>query len=453
MAESQILGLFASPRSVEDAVRNQIRQTAPQFESAPNQRLFNAIAETGAAFDPRVQQARQQQEIAKNVTGTFGSAQYYYDLAEQFRQRGMLQSAVIAADKAKSIEDEMMDKATTKYGSISFTQFGSEATNIRRLIMQIERTSDPAAKEALQAELQDAFAKGRKEVAEREAAEAYAEEEATLKARATEEDRKKVQALFDEANAYAQSVIRIQENIGQAVENKTILTGPTAKIESNLYALGQRFGLTSSETQEMVANTQLAESIIGQAMLKQIKTLGTNPSNADREFLMKTLPDALNSPEGIKKIINFMKLRAEAALQDAEDQKAYFEEKKTLFGYKSTAFDKLEQLFKEEGITGSTTPSDAGTDITIESNHKKAETTTESVVKAEDPTAEPATKQPAGAVPSLIPQFLSSKKVIEQGLGERDLFQLLVDKLNAGGMLTPAQEEAYLYLDDIYGDQ
>lgn len=453
MAESQILGLFASPRSVEDAVRQQIRTTAPQFESAPNQRLFNAIAEAGAAFDPRVQQARQQQEIAKNVTGTFGSAQYYRDLAEQFRQRGMLQSAIVAADKAKQIEEELMDKATTKYGSISLGQYGSEVTNIRRLIMQIERTTDPAVREALDAELKEAFARGRDEVANREAKEAGAKEEAILDQRRIAREEEQIQKLYEEANSQAEAVVRIHNNIGKAVDEKKILTGPTAKIESNLYALGQRLNLTSAETQEMVANTQLAESIIGSAMLKQIKTLGTNPSNADREFLMKTLPDALNSPEGIKKIINYMAVRAKAALKDAEDRRKWFETNKSMMGYTSTAFTELEQILADEGITASTTPSDAGTDIFIESEHKTTETPEETVVKAQDPTAEPAIKQPARAVPSLIPQFLTSKKVIERGLGERDLFNLLVEKLNSGGMLTPAQEEAYLYLDEIYGEQ
>ena len=55
MAESQILGLFTPPQMVETAVRQEIRQQAPEFEYAPNQRLFNNIAQAGAAFDPRVQ--------------------------------------------------------------------------------------------------------------------------------------------------------------------------------------------------------------------------------------------------------------------------------------------------------------------------------------------------------------------------------------------------------------
>ena len=149
MAESQVLGLFASPTAVQDAVRTQIRQQAPQFESAPNQRLFNAIAEAGAGFDPRVQRARQQQEVARGIQGEFGTSQYYRDMAEQFRQRGMLQSAIVAADKAKQLDKDLMDQAKLKYGAISFVQYGSKVPEIRRLVMQIEMTKDPAAKIAL----------------------------------------------------------------------------------------------------------------------------------------------------------------------------------------------------------------------------------------------------------------------------------------------------------------
>ena len=208
MAESQILGLFASPRSVEDAVRQQIRQTAPQFENAPNQRLFNAIAEAGAAFDPRVQKARQQQEVAKSVTGEFGSSQYYYDLAEQFRQRGMLQSAIVAADKAKQIEQDLMDKATAKYGSISFVQYGSQATVIRKLITQIERTKEPAVKAELQRQLEEAFKKGAEEVADREAQEAGKSEAAKLKEQRRDKSLADVKAQFEKANTNVASIQR-----------------------------------------------------------------------------------------------------------------------------------------------------------------------------------------------------------------------------------------------------
>ena len=386
MAESQILGLFASPRSVEDAVRQQIRQSAPQFENAPNQRLFNAIAEAGAAFDPRVQQARQQQEVAQGVQGEFGTSQYYRDMAEQFRQRGMLQSAIVAADKAKQIDKDMMDAAKLKYGAISFVQYGSKVPEIRRLVMQIEMTKDPAAKIALEQQLTEVMRQGTQEVADREALEAGQEESAKQKEASRFATRADLQERFENANSRASAILGIMKNIGSAVEAGTIYTGPLAKVQSNMMAIAQTFGLTSAETDRMIANTERAESIIGQALLEQIKTLGTNPSNADREFLAKTLPTVLNSPEGIKKIIEYMRLKTLAARADAQNRLEYFNtpnkdgsQKFDMLGYESKAFDELNELFRKNNISASTDPDEnyVPYSFEVESKHKTDDTVSE----------------------------------------------------------------------------
>ena len=356
MAESQILGLFASPRSVEDAVKQQIRQSAPQFENAPNQRLFNAIAEAGAAFDPRVQQARQQQEVAKSVTGSFGSSQYYYDLAEQFRQRGMLQSAIVAADKAKQIEDDIMDKATAKYGSISFVQYGSQATVIRKLITQIERTKEPAVKAELQRQLEEAFKKGAEEVADREAQEAGKSEAAKLKEQRRDKSLADVKAQFEKANTNDETIFTLKNGILNNLQN--INTGFGSSVITGFQQFARALGITEADSRWSVlsANTQAAQSIIGQLMLKQIKTLGTNPSNADREFLMKTLPDMSNDPEAIRKIAAFLEAKAIFLREDARAKLKHLRSgNNDLVDYETPkeVFDKLEKFYRDAGVTAS----------------------------------------------------------------------------------------------------
>lgn len=357
MADSQILGLFATPTAVEDAVRQQIRQSAPEFESAPNQRLFNAIAQAGAAFDPRVQQARQQQEIAKSVTGDFGSSQYYYDLAEQFRQRGMLQSAVVAADKAKQIDKDLMDKATAKYGAISFVQYGSQATNIRRLIMQIERTKDLASKQMLQKELEQAFKKGAEEVADREAQETGKKKKAELEEERRNTSLEEVRKQFERANANDETVFTLKNGILNNLQN--INTGFGSSLITGFQQFARALGITEADSRWSVlsANTQAAQSIIGQLMLKQIKTLGTNPSNADREFLMKTLPDMSNDPEAIRKIAAFLEAKAIFVREDARAKLKHLNDPKNndLVNYETPkeVFDKLEKFYRDAGVTAS----------------------------------------------------------------------------------------------------
>ena len=378
MAQSQILGLFASPQMVEDAVRQEIRQQAPQFESAPNQRLFNNIAQAGAAFDPRVQRARQQQDVARGIQGEFGTSQYYRDMAEQFRQRGMLQSAIVAADKAKQLDKELMDSAKLKYGTISFVQYGSKVPEIRRLIMRIERSKDAAERLMLEQQLTGVMKAGAEEVANREALEAGQEQAAVNRQEAIAKTRQDLQKAFENANSRASAVRGMANSIGRAVDAGTIFTGPSAKIESNLAAFGQRLGLTSPEIDNMTRNTELAESIIGQALLEQIKTLGTNPSNADREFLAKTLPTVLNTPGGIKKIIEFMRLKAKTALDDARDRLAYFQSKDDegnerfdMLGYESKAAKELDEFFRANDVNASSEDTFDPQDevFTVESEH------------------------------------------------------------------------------------
>lgn len=373
MAESQILSLFATPGQVRQAEMQRVREQSQMYADPIAQQLYQSgaglasgVGSLFGAESSAMGRARQQEDIAKNIPSEFGTSQYYRDLAEQFRQRGMLQSAVVAADKAKQLDDEAQKAAQAKYGTISFAQYGSKAVPIRRLITQLERTTDPAARATLQAELEQAFKDGAAETAKREAQEAGDIAQAEESVKETAQARKDIQAKFEEANSAASSVLRITNNIQRALDAGTIFTGPTAKVEANLYAIGERLGLTSAQTQDMVANTQLAESIIGQSMLEQIKTLGTNPSNADREFLMKTLPTVLNTPGGMRKIIEFMRLKAESARADARARKEYFEKNNgSLFGYESSAFAKLEELYEREGVTGSTEPVDDPEDTTF----------------------------------------------------------------------------------------
>ena len=464
MAESQVLGLFASPTAVQDAVRTQIRQQAPQFESAPNQRLFNAIAEAGAGFDPRVQRARQQQEVARGIQGEFGTSQYYRDMAEQFRQRGMLQSAIVAADKAKAMEKATMDKAMAKYGSISFKDYDAKAPIIRRLIMQIERTSDPVARITLQSELEKAMKEGADLVATRESKEVGAEEAAKLESQRYDKALTEVQDQFTDANTQDETVFNIRTRIVNNLDN--INTGFGANVITGFQSLARAVGIVdgSSEFAELSANTQSAQAIIGQLMLNQIKTLGTNPSNADREFLMKTLPSVTNEPKAIKKIADYLEARAIFAREDAKAKLDHLEKNRNLVSYETPKeiYAKLQKFYDEADVVpDQTLMSDADLEdarrdqLVIRDIEEPKQTQPISIQEtaqevAEEQGQEPAPQRP---VPRLIPIMLSSKAGQNLNLTEKGIYDMLIQRLNEGQMLNPAQADAFEYLDEIYGGQ
>jgi len=363
MAEqSQIMGLFTSPEQVREAQRQRTLQESQRFGTPAAQQMYLGISQIGNTLfggaTPEMQRARQTQEIMSNIASPPGTSQYYRDLAEQLRQKGMVQAALAAAEKARQVEKDLMDSATAKYGSISFVQYGSQATNIRRLIMQIERTTDPAVKAALQQQLEEAFRLGAKEVADREAQEAGEVEAAKLRETRYNTTLNSIAKQLDDATRNARSVYSIRKNIINNIQN--INTGFGAEAITGMQAFARAVGITegSSRWSQLAGNTQAAQSIIGQLMLEQIKTLGTNPSNADREFLMKTLPAVTNQPEAIEKIASFLEEKAKFLKADAEAKIKHLKKHKSLVDppYESPVWQALEDLYAEANVVASRTP-------------------------------------------------------------------------------------------------
>jgi len=363
MAEqSQIIGLFTSPEQVREAQRQRILQESQRFGTPAAQQMYLGISQIGNTLfggaTPEMQRARQTQEIMSNIASPPGTSQYYRDLAEQLRQKGMMQAALAAAEKARAVEKDLMDSATAKYGAISFVQYGSQATNIRRLIMQIERTTDPAVKAALQQQLEEAFRLGAKEVADREAQEAGEVEAAKLSEIRYNKALNDISDQLSNATRNARSVYTIRKNIINNIQN--INTGFGAEAITGMQAFARAVGITEGDSRwsQLAGNTQAAQSIIGQLMLEQIKNLGTNPSNADREFLMKTLPAVTNQPEAIEKIASFLEEKAKFLKADAEAKIKHLKKHKSLVDppYESPVWQALEDLYAEANVVAARTP-------------------------------------------------------------------------------------------------
>lgn len=59
-----------------------------------------------------------------------------------------------------------------------------------------------------------------------------------------------------------------------------------------------------------VANTEAFNAVANQFVLGQIKQLGANPSNADLQFLQKTVPSLTTDPAALPKLLDFMSTKA-----------------------------------------------------------------------------------------------------------------------------------------------
>lgn len=465
MADSQILSLFGTPSQARALDRQRLATESQMYSDPIARQMYQSAGQVaggiGSLFGLEtsgVRRAEATQDAMKDVTSDVGTAQYYYDLAEQFRQRGMLQSAVVAADKAKQIEEDLMDKATAKYGSISFVQYGSQATNIRRLIMQIERTSDPAIKAALQAQLEEAFRKGASEVAQREAQEAGEVEAAKKAEERYNSDLKSIQEQFNQATANARSVYTIRTNIINKI--KDINTGFGSSAITGFQEFARALGLVESDDRWSVlsSNTQAAQSIIGQLMLEQIKTLGTNPSNADREFLMKTLPDMSLNPKAIENIAKFMEEKAKFLKADAKAKIEHLKKHKSLVDppYESPVWDALEKLYASAKVSSSRTPLTDEDLIDAPAPLKEVQPASPPAPEVQPEPAPAPTVQPEPQPESIIPpapprteeQTEVAQNVIPEGLrepadtAEGVATQISELRMRLQGDLTPAEQAA-----------
>lgn len=105
----------------------------------------------------------------------------------------------------------------------------------------------------------------------------------------------------------ASNVIQSVAQIRQAVSGGAYQgTGAELKLGAAkaLGALGMPYD------EKTVANTEVFNATANKFVLDSIKQLGANPSNADREFIEKTVPRLQTDPAALPSLLNFMETKA-----------------------------------------------------------------------------------------------------------------------------------------------
>lgn len=113
----------------------------------------------------------------------------------------------------------------------------------------------------------------------------------------------------------------------------------TGTFASGRAAVGNLFGtigIASSKDKLAVANSEQYEKYAGNLLLDKIKKLGTNPSNTDREFIAKIIPQLENSSQARQELINYMAQKAQEVITETTRLDNYAREKRGLTGYKPT---------------------------------------------------------------------------------------------------------------------
>jgi hypothetical protein len=111
-------------------------------------------------------------------------------------------------------------------------------------------------------------------------------------------------------------------------------TGSAARIEALKFL--DTAGFTTPKEKTTLASSENFNKLTGDLILERIKQLGTNPSNADRDFIAKIVPQLESSALARKQLIEYMADKANQVVNEATKLSTYGRENRGLKGYKPT---------------------------------------------------------------------------------------------------------------------
>jgi hypothetical protein len=111
-------------------------------------------------------------------------------------------------------------------------------------------------------------------------------------------------------------------------------TGAGARVEALRFL--DTIGVATPGEKNKLANSENFNKLTGDLVLERIKMLGTNPSNADRDFIKAIVPQLENSAAARKQLIEYMTKRATQVINEASALSDYGRKNQGLTGYKPT---------------------------------------------------------------------------------------------------------------------
>ena len=132
--------------------------------------------------------------------------------------------------------------------------------------------------------------------------------------------------------------------IGELSSLNEMATRNQQNITSGTFASGRvgvanffnTIGLLGANDVKKLANSEVYTKSAGDLVLAKIKALGSNPSNADREFIVRIVPQLENSPQARAELISYLQKRANDVIKESSSLESYARQNKGLSGYVPT---------------------------------------------------------------------------------------------------------------------
>jgi hypothetical protein len=146
----------------------------------------------------------------------------------------------------------------------------------------------------------------------------------------------------------AKAVVKARElrttAIGELSSLNEMATRNQQNITSGTFASGRvgvanffnTIGLLGANDVQKLANSEVYTKSAGDLVLAKIKSLGSNPSNADREFIVRIVPQLENSPQARAELISYLQKRANDVIKESNALETYARQNKGLSGYVPT---------------------------------------------------------------------------------------------------------------------
>lgn len=113
--------------------------------------------------------------------------------------------------------------------------------------------------------------------------------------------------------------------------NEGIIQGSMVDARTGFLKALDTFGLSTSEAKKVLGNTEQFNIQVRNLLQSIIKQFGYNPSNADVRFALESLPNASNSPEGLRQILNSLIKANKDQLNESTRALDYYRQNKGSF--------------------------------------------------------------------------------------------------------------------------
>jgi hypothetical protein len=148
----------------------------------------------------------------------------------------------------------------------------------------------------------------------------------------------------EDANAVVKARELRTTAIGELNSLNEMATRNQQNITSGTFASGRvgvanffnTIGLLGANDVKKLANSEAYTKSAGDLVLAKIKALGSNPSNADREFIVRIVPQLENSPQARAELISYLQKRANDVIKESSSLESYARQNKGLSGYVPT---------------------------------------------------------------------------------------------------------------------